>query len=251
MKQLLPIVCGVVALSGCAVTLAPTTPYIPLIEERGQAEVKLSSSITARQLELQLGYQLTDRVVLHASGLSLARNKRGTRFGSADLGLGYYFPLRDERWRLGTHAGLAYGGGASGGEFCFDCNGPFSTYESRYTYVYLQPTVVLRDGTRSWGFGLRVGQAYFHRLDEEQSELLPGGTSTQVFDRSGRTFTFLQPTFQFSRRLRHGIHLSSSVGVQASVSKRSSLDLLNPFIAQANLHILIGPVGKPKNAPQP
>jgi len=251
MRQLLLSVCGAAVLSGCAVNLAPTTPYIPVIQERGQAEVKLSSSITAKQLELQLGYQLTDRVVLHASGLSLSRKKRGTRFGSVDLGLGYYFPLRNERWRLGTHAGLAYGGGDSGADFCFDCNGPLFFYKSRYSYAYLQPTAIFTNGDESWGLGLRVSQAYFHQLDEERTEILLSGSGTELFDRSGNTFTFLQPTFQFSQRLRNKIQLSGSVGVQTSISKRSFLDLVNPFIAQVNLHFLIGPIGGPKNAPQP
>ena len=79
-------------LCGCAVTLAPTTPYIPLIQEKGQAEAKLSTNVTAKQVELQPGYQLSNRVVLHASGVSLMRRRSGTRMRSAELGLGYYFP---------------------------------------------------------------------------------------------------------------------------------------------------------------
>lgn len=251
MRKLLLLSWAAGALSGCAVTLAPHTPYIPLIQERGQTEVKLSSSVTAKKLELQLGYQLTSRVVLHASGLSFSRGKYGTRFGSADLGLGYYFPLRNERWRLGTHAGLAYGGGNSGADLCFDCNGPFVSYKSRYTYAYVQPTAILMDGSQSWGLGLRVSQAFFHQLDEKRTELLASGTNTEFFDRSSHTFTLIQPTFQFSRRLRRSVQLSGSVGVQAPISKRSFLDLVNPFVAQASLHFIIGPIKHLKSAPQP
>lgn len=211
-----------------------------MIRNRGEAEARISSNLTGKQLEAQLGYQLSNHLVLHAAVLSFRRPKYGTCFGSVDFGLGYYYPLANERWRLGVHAGLAHGGGASGSDFCFDCNGPFVSYQVRYTYAYVQPTVLWLDGSRSWGLGLRLGQVYYNQLDEQRTEWSASGADTQSFDLAGHTFTFVQPTFQFSRRLRPRLALSGTLGIQAAISKRNALDLVNPLIAQVNLHLIIG-----------
>ena len=58
MRQHLLSVCGAAVLSGCAVTLAPHVPYLPMIRDRGQAEARFSTGFGGS--ELQLGYQISD-----------------------------------------------------------------------------------------------------------------------------------------------------------------------------------------------
>lgn len=105
-------------LSGCIYTLAPHTPYLPVIRDRGQAEARVSTGLNGS--ELQLGYQVTDKLVLHAALLSYGRSAAGNKFRSGDLGLGYYYNSPNGFWRLGMHAGLAHGSGASGNNGCFE-----------------------------------------------------------------------------------------------------------------------------------
>lgn len=152
---------ALVLLAGCAPTLAPHTPYLPMMRSQGEAEAHLVSSPTGRELELQLGYQATSRLVLHTALLCHERPNTGKSFRSVDLGLGYYWPLGDGRWRLGLHGGLAYGRGKSGGSFCFDCDGPFSTFSTRYGYAYVQPTALITQDDFTLGLGVRLGQAHY------------------------------------------------------------------------------------------
>lgn len=50
--------------------------------------------------------------------------------------MGYYYASPNGYWRLGGHAGAAYGSGASGSSACFECGGtPGTEYEVRYTYA--------------------------------------------------------------------------------------------------------------------
>ena len=68
MKQPVLLLTAAGLLTGCAATLAPHTPYIPVVRDRGQAEARLSTGLNGT--ELQLGYQLTEHLVLNTSLLN-------------------------------------------------------------------------------------------------------------------------------------------------------------------------------------
>lgn len=241
MKHPLPfaLVFAFLLLPGCAPTLAPHTPYLPMLRAKGEAEARILSGPLGKEVELQLGYQATDRLVIHTALLRHKHPNYGTYYRSADLGLGYYRPLGDGRWRLGLHAGGAYGSGASGSAFCPDLCDDDSSFDVRYAYGYLQPTIILHQSNVTFGFGLRLARAYYFRMEETQVDLAAPDPQIQVIDRAGHQFTFMQPTFQLSFRIRPWLAFSSSLGIQASLSSRNFLDSINPLIGQIGLHIVL------------
>lgn len=224
-------------LAGCAPTLVPHTAYIPLLRERGEAEARVATG--AGGSGIQLGYQLTNRVVMYASGLSYGRKAAGTHFYSAEAGAGYYYPSPNGRWRLGMHAGLAYGAGTSGRNGCFECgDAPFSVFDVRYTYAYVQPTVLLLEAPRhTWGLALLVGQSYYPMLNERRTY----PASNQVFstDYQGHASVFLQPTFQFSYQAQRWLMVSAKVGAQGFLDAPNRLNVVGGLVAQASVHVVV------------
>ena len=226
-------------LAGCTATLAPHTPYLPVLCSRGEAEARVGTG--AGGSEVQLGYQATNRLVLHTGLLSYGRRAAGTYFLSADVGAGYYYPSPNGRWRLGMHAGLAYGSGTSGGNGCFECgSSSFSKFDVRYAYAYVQPTVLLLEDARStWGLAVMVGQAYYPQLDELRTDPTTGQI---VFsEHGGHASTFVQPVFQFSYQARRWLRLSTKVGSQGFVGPTERLNATGRLVAQAGLHFVLGP----------
>lgn len=237
MKQFL-LLGGVTALlSGCVTTLAPHTPYLPVLQERGQAEARLATG--AGGSELQVGYQATDKLVIHAGLLKSGRAKAANDFRSADLGLGYYYLSPNGYWRLGMHAGGAYGAGSSGDGSCFECAERISTskFSVRYTYGYLQPTVLLVNAKTTWGFGFRVGHAYYQQLDERRTDTTTG--LSQLYEAAGHRSTFVQPMFQFSYRANSWLRLSTKFGIQRYLGAPSLRNEMNPLVAQAGVHFVL------------
>ena len=226
-------------LTGCAPTLVPHTAYLPTIRDRGQAEIRVSTGFNGS--ELQAGYQASDKLILHAALLNY-RNRRsgdGKGFRSADLGAGYYYASPNGYWRLGGHAGAAYGSGTSGSSACFECVGtPGTEYEVRYTYAYVQPTALLQTTNQTWGFGLRMGRAYYHELTELRAEVLGGPILATSY--AGHQGTFIQPTFQYSWRVLRWLAFSSSFGVQGFLNSSAAIGTVNPLVGQAGLHVILG-----------
>lgn len=237
-KLLIPFSLAAFFLVGCARTLVPHTVYIPLVKDRGQAEVRISTGTNAS--EVQAGYQATDRLVVHLALLNKGRLGADKGFRSADVGLGYYFELPNGRWRLGGHVGVASGGGSSGSTgACFECVGPGSAseYRVRYSYAYVQPTVLLVEGTRSWGIGLRVGRAYYHRFDRMRADTLGGPIRTMQY--TGRQATFVQPTFQFGFQVSRWLALSTVFGLQGFVGVPQADSNMSSFVGQIGAHLLL------------
>ena len=234
-------------LVGCAPTLAPHSPYIPVLRERGEAEVRLGTGIGGS--ELQLAYQATDNLVLHGGLLHLGRPNSGRVFRSAELGAGYYYLSPNQIWRLGIHGGFAYGSGKSGSS-CFDCAAVdrYSKYSVRYTYAYVQPTVIFMEGERhSWSLAMRVGQTYYHQLNEQRyADRMP---EPQLYSHAGRSATFVQPMFQTDYRLRRWLRLSSRFGIQGFWGEQSPLNNVEPFVVQGAVHFIVNTRPLPK--PQP
>ena len=229
---------GTGLLVGCAPTLAPHTPYLPVLRDQGRAEARLSTGIGGSQL--QLGYQLTNQLVLHTELLSAGRPITAKGFYSAGLGAGYYYLSPNGRWRLGTHAGLAYGRGTSGSSSCFECGGSGigSEYAVRYTYGYVQPTVLLlEDEQRTWGFALRLGQTYYHQLQAVRTDNVTG--QKQILNYPGHRSTFVQPTFQYSHQIRHWLVISGAIGAQSFLGSPRALNNMNSAVVQAGLHFVI------------
>lgn len=234
-RQLLLALVGLLA--GCAPTLAPHSSYIPLVREQGEAEARVATGVGGS--EIQLGYQLTNRLVVHAGGLSYGRKAAGTHFYSAEAGAGYYYPSPNGRWRLGLHAGLAYGAGTSGNNGCFECgDAPNSVFKVRYTYAYVQPTVLLlEDARHTWGLALLVGQTYYPKLSEQRT--YPASNQIVLADYQGHVSVFLQPTFQFSYQAQRWLMISAKVGSQRFLGAPSRLDIMGGLVAQASVHFVV------------
>ena len=226
-------------LTGCAPTLVPHTAYLPTIRDRGQAEIRVSTGFNGS--ELQAGYLATDKLVLHAALLNY-RNRRsgdGKGFRSADLGAGYYYASPNGYWRLGGHAGAAYGSGTSGSSACFECGGAAGTeYEVRYAYAYVQPTALFQTTNQTWGFGLRIGHAYYHELTALRAEMMGGPIVATNY--AGHQGTFMQPTFQYSWRVLRWLGFSGSFGVQRFLNNSAAIGTVNPLVGQVGLHIVLG-----------
>ena len=231
-------------LSGCVYTLAPHTPYLPVLRNRGEAEARVGTGIGGS--EVQFGYQATDRLVLHTGLLSHGRLAAGYRFRSAEVGAGYYYPSPNGRWRLGMHAGLAYGGGTSGGNGCFECgNSPFSKFDVRYAYAYVQPTVLLLENDRyTWGLALMLGHTRYPQLDELRTNPIAG--QTVYADHNGHASTFVQPMLQVGYRARRWLTASIKVGSQGFVGAPERLNAANQLVTQASLHLVVGPRAAPR-----
>ena len=148
---------------------------------------------------MQAGYQASDKLILHAAPLNY-RNRRsgdGKGFRSIDLGAGYYYASPNGYLRLGGYVGAAYGSGTSGSSACFEYGGtPGTEYEVCYNCAYVQPTALLQTTNQTWGFGLRMGHAYYHELIELRAEVLGGPILATSY--AGHQGTFVQPTFQCS-----------------------------------------------------
>lgn len=227
-------------LTGCAPTLVPHTPYLPTIRDRGQTEIRVSTGLNGS--ELQAGYQATDKLVLHTALLNY-RNRRsgdGKGFRSAELGAGYYYASPNGYWRLGGHAGAAYGAGTSGSRSCFECAGDETgtEYQVRYTYAYVQPTALLHIEDATLGLGLRVGRAYYHELTTLRAEILGGPMLATSY--AGHQSSFLQTTFQTTWQARRWLGLSSTFGAQGFLDRTAGLDEVNPFVGQVGLHVVLG-----------
>ncbi len=225
--------------SGCAVTLAPHAPYLPMIRDRGQAEARLSTGLIGS--ELQLGYQVTDKLVLHTALLVKGRTQNSHKLRSVDLGLGYYYTSPNGFWRLGMHGGLASGGGksyVSGTGFEGSAPIPPVDYRVRYTYAYVQPTVHLQEDRHTWSFGLRVSQVYYHRLTRTGADTLGGVVNTQ--DYRGTQVGFLQSVFQYGYRVSPLVSLSTTFGAQALLhDQRPFISLSSAAVAQVGVHLTL------------
>ena len=238
MKSFSFVTCVALLLTGCAPTLAPHGPYLPILRSRGEVEARVSTGLAGS--ELQAGYQATSRLVLHAAFLNYGRSNTSQRFRSADLGLGYYYLLPNERWRLGLHAGLAQGAGTSGSTSCFECgsSGLSSTYVVRYQYAYAQPTVLFLDDKLTLGLGVRLGLARYQQLDEVRFDFL--GDQVDAANYVGHQATFLQPVVQLSFRVLPWLALSTSSGLQFFVGPRNRLNDMQPLVGQVGLHLIVG-----------
>ena len=239
MKQIILASCGASLLSGCAVTLAPHVPYLPMIRDRGQAEARLSTGFSGS--ELQLGYQVTDKLVLHTALLTKGTVQRSHKLYSGDLGLGYYYNSPNGFWRFGVHGGLASGGGnssVSGGSFEGSDPTPPVDYRVRYTYAYVQPTVHLHQNRQTWSFGLRLGRAYYHRLVRTGADTVGGVVSTRNY--GGTQVPFGQTAFQYSYRASPLVHLSATFGTQALLhGPRPFVSMSSALIAQMGVHLTL------------
>lgn len=242
MKRLLPAAAGIFLIVGCTPTLVPHTPYLPMLRDKGQIEARISTGLKGE--EMQLGYQATKRLVLHVSGLRYERADAGKSFRSADVGLGYYWPLANGQWRLGLHGGVARGKGTAegAGQFCDGCQEVPPSFRVSYSYLYVQPTALLLNGAEdrwSAGAALRLGWAHYQQLDELNFDLL-GNPTTQI-DHSGHQAVFLQPMLQQNFRVLPWLALSSSTGFQFYVGPRNTrLNRVYPLVAQVGLHFIIG-----------
>ncbi len=247
MKQRLLVVFGAGLLAGCAPTLAPHSPYMPLTREKGQAEARVATGLGGT--ELLVGYQVTNGLVLHGGLLSTRRVVTGKGFRSADLGFGYYYFSPNGIWRLGMHAGMAAGRGTSGSSSCFECGfgGASSEYILRYTYGYVQPTIMLEGERRTWGLALRLGQTYYQQLNEKRTEFMTN--QPQFLSHAGHTSTFVQPMLQSSYRLLPWLVFSSKIGIQTFLGVRRPLNNMNPLVAQASLHFVVRAQPEPKPRP--
>jgi hypothetical protein len=234
MKHCLLLSCVASALSGCAVTLAPHIPYLPAIRDEGQAEARLSTGFTGS--ELQLGYQVTDKLVVHAALLTKGRSQSGHKLRSADLGLGYYYSSPNGFWRFGVHGGLAYGGGrsfVSGASFEGSEPTPPVDYRVRYTYAYVQPTVHLHEDRHTWSFGFRVSRAYYHQFMRTSADTIGGMVNTR--DYGGTQVPFGQSVLQYAYRASPLVNLSATFGAQALFYDQ------RPFISMSSA--VVGQVG--------
>lgn len=229
-------------LAGCAPTLVPHTPYLPLLRAKGQAEARIATGFKGE--ELQLGYQVTNRLVLHASGLRYERADAGESFRSADIGLGWYWPLAADRWRLGLHGGMAWGKGTSDSSigFCDGCNEERPSFKVGYSYAYLQPTVLFlghSDAKWSAGAALRLGWANYRQLNEIRFD--PLGNPASSIDHAGHQAVFLQPMVQQSYRPLPWLALSASTGFQFYSGPRNTfLNRVHPLVAQVGVHVILG-----------
>jgi hypothetical protein len=173
--------------------------------------------------------------------LTKGRAQNGTRLYSADLGAGYYYSSPNGFWRLGVHGGLASGGGrssTSGASFEGSAPAPPADYRVRYTYAYVQPTVHLHDDRQTWSFGLRLGQAYYHRFTQVSADTLGGMVNT--YNYGGAQVPFVQPVFQYAYRVSPVVHLSTSFGAQALLTEqRPFVDFGSAVVAQVGLHLTL------------
>ena len=239
MRQLLLSVCGAAVLSGCAVTLAPHVPYLPMIRDRGQAEARLSTGLGGS--ELQLGYQISDKLIVHGALLTKGRAQNGTRLYSGDLGLGYYYTSPNGFWRFGMHGGVASGGGesgVSGAGFEGSYPTPPVDYRVRYTYAYVQPTVHLLEDRQTWSFGLRLGRAYYHRFARMSADTIGGVVKTM--DYGGTQVPFVQSVFQYGYRVSPLLTFSTTFGAQALLPNQLLfVNMSSAFVGQVGVHLTL------------
>lgn len=239
MKQFLLFSCVASALSGCAVTLAPHIPYLPMIRDKGQAEARVSTGFSGS--ELQLGYQATDKLVVHAALLTKGRAQSGHKLRSADLGLGYYYSSPNGFWRFGLHGGVASGGGKSfisGTGFEGSDPTPPADYSVRYTYAYVQPTVHLHDNRHTWSFGLRLSRAYYHRFTRVSADTIGGVVKT--LDYGGTQAPFAQAVLQYGYRVSPLVNLSGTFGGQALFhDQRPFISMSSQFVGQVGVHLML------------
>jgi hypothetical protein len=247
MKQILLCACGTGLLSGCAVTLAPHTPYLPLIRDKGQAEARVSTGFSGN--ELQLGYQVTDKLIVHSAFLTKGRSQNGTRLYSADLGLGYYYSSPNGFWRFGMHGGLASGGGKSyisGAGFEGSLPTPPVDYKVRYTYAYVQPTVHLHQGRHTWSFGLRMSRAYYHQFTRMGADTIGGVVNT--LDYAGAQVPFAQSVLQYGYRVSPLVNLSATAGAQTLLPYQGPfVSMSSGFIGQVGVHLTLRELAKRRN----
>ena len=239
MKSLLFPALAALLLAGCAPTIAPHVPYLPLLRHKGQAEARATLGLLGKKAEFQLGYQATDRLVLHTALFKYGALTNGEGFRSAELGAGYYRPIANDRWRLGLHAGLATGRGASGERFCHGCDGPNPSYSVGYTYAYLQPTALLQAKKLTVGLGLRLAQARYHRLTE--SQVVFSGSQPPPVSYASHYSAFAQPVAQLSYRVLPWLALSGAGGLQFFLGRYHRFDSVDPVVGQVGLHVLLGP----------
>ncbi|SFQ39767.1 hypothetical protein [Hymenobacter arizonensis] len=210
---------------------------MPVIRDKGQGEAALATGLNGT--ELKAGYQLTDKLIVHTSLLQYGLLRDVNKFRSADLGVGYYYNSPNGFWRLGMHTGAAYGSGKSAGGGGFDSTGPIvsSDYNLRYSYAYVQPTVLLLDNRKTWGIGVRFGRAYYHRFTLLRTDSTGG--PTQNINYAGRQAAFVQVSAQHSYQLSRWLMLSGSFGAQGYLNKPTAIGDMPPFVGQVGIHFLL------------
>ena len=242
MKHSVLLVLTGLSISGCVSTLVPHTAYLPSVQRKGDIEAKLASNLNLSRVEGQAGYQLTEQLVLHTAVLGTRRSGSGRGFLSAELGAGYYRVSPNGLWRLGLDAGVAQGGGRSSSPTsCFECAGdryPYSEkYQVRYSYGYVQPTVQLKTHNLTWGVAFRIGQAYYHRLEEMRMD--SSNSPVQTLSHSGHLAAFVQPTFQLRDQIRPWLAASVNISFVEYLGPASRLDNANPMVTQLGVHLML------------
>lgn len=241
MRQLL-FLPAVLLLTGCVTTLVPHAPYLPAVEKRGEVEVQVASNLLLSKTDLQLGYQATERWVLHTAFMGARPSGGRTSFLSGEAGAGYYYASPNQPWRLGLDAGAAHGGGSSARSGCFECAGdpyPLSeSYRVRYTYGYVQPTVLLKTGSLSWGLALRLGQTYYHRLREVRVDSV--GSQAQETNHAGHQSGFVQPVFQLRYQVQPWLLASGSISGIEFLGPYSRLNIAGPAVVQVGAQFVLG-----------
>lgn len=241
MKPLL-LLPAVALFAGCVTTLVPHAPYLPAVEKKGEVEVQVASNLLLSKADLQVGYQATGHWVLHTAFMGTRSSGRDAGFLSGELGAGYYYTSPREGWRLGLDAGVAHGGGSSSRSGCFECAGdPFplsESYRVRYTYGYVQPTVLLKTGQFSWGLALRLGRACYHQLDEVRVD--SAGSRAQEFSYAGHQSVFVQPAFLLRYQIRPWLLASGSLSGVNFWGPYSRLDIAISPVTQLSVQFVLG-----------
>lgn len=240
MKQLF-LIAATSLLTGCAYTFVPHTPYLPATQNKGEIEARFASNLNLSRADLQVGYQATERLVLHTAFLGTRPSGGGTDFLSGELGAGYYYRSPNELWRLGLDAGVAHGGGSSSRSGCFECaSDPYplsESYRMGYTYGYVQPTVMLKADQWNWGLAVRLGHTYYHQFNEVRVDSV--GSQAQEFNHAGHQSTFVQPTLLLRYQFQPWLLASGSFGIVGFLGPDSRLNLASPLVTQVGLHFVL------------
>lgn len=132
-------------------------------------------------VKVQTDYPVNYRLVVHKVLLGYGRPGTSKGVHSAEAGLGDYYSSPNGVWRLGGHGGWSTARALRGAKSGSNASARARNTACVTTHAYIQPTVLVAPGNGVRGFGLRVGPAYYRRLDQLLADTLGGPIRTTQF----------------------------------------------------------------------
>lgn len=185
-----------IILGGCSQVLyAPNGQNVPLFTEKNEARIVISG-IGGNQsdgFEIQTAYAISPKIAIMCNSLFLKTydpNRvdedgfplRNGKINMGEFGVGYFKPLKNDKWVFEVYGGLGFGNLESRDSL-------FGLSTANFLRVFAQPSIGSKGKHVEFAFSSRVGILNYSNSQHEST-----GATTWVLDKT-KTYILFEPAF--------------------------------------------------------